>query len=340
MIRRLYLRIYLTTLGALATVVALFALASSVMWGRPGGPQMLRRLHSDALHLHVDGLAVIVIVALAVGLAMYPLVRALTRQIEALATSMDRFGAGDLATRASVTGSDEVAHLAASFNAMADRVASLMSAHGRMLANASHELRSPLARIRLALELHDTAPRAELLQGIRADCAEIDAQLEEILLASKLEAVGLERVDELDLAAVLAEECARLDIPFDVEHAPVRGDARLLRRMIRNLLDNALNHGQTGVDARVFVDGEGRRIVQVADRGPGIAEAERELIFEPFYRPANTRESGSGWGLGLALVRQISAEHGGAVRCLAREGGGCLFEVSLPAIRAEAVSPE
>ena len=333
MIRRLYLRIYLTALGALASVAVLLAIAWLLMLRQPGGMQLLRQLHGDALHLHIDGLAIIVAIALAVGLAMYPLVRGLTRQIEALATSMDRFGAGELSTRATVAGSDEVARLAASFNAMADRVAALLAAHGRMLANASHELRSPLARIRLALELHETAPRAELLQGIRRDCAEIDEHLEEILLASKLETIGIELRDDVDLAVLLAEECARLAIPFDVVPAEVRGDTRLLRRLIRNLLENALKHGQTGMEARVSVDGHGRCTLQVGDRGPGIAEGERELIFEPFHRPANTRESGSGWGLGLALVRQISEQHGGTVRCLPRVGGGCVFELSLPAAR-------
>jgi signal transduction histidine kinase len=338
-IRRLYLRIYLTTLGALASVAVLLALAWWLVLHRPGGLSLLRQLHANALQLHVDGFAIIVAIALAVGLAMYPLVRGLTRRIEALALRMDRFGAGELDTRATVSGSDEVARLATSFNAMADRVASLVSAHGRMLANASHELRSPLARIRLALALYDGAPRPDLLQGIRRDCAEIDDLLEEILLSSKLEALGIAAFHEVDLAVVLAEECARLDIPFDVEPAPVHGDTRLLRRLVRNLLENALKHGQTGVEARAFAKDGMRCIVQVDDRGPGVDEAERERVFEPFHRPANTRESGSGWGLGLALVRQIGDQHGGTVRCLSRVGGGCTFELELPAAAAERGAP-
>ncbi|GAB1595644.1 sensor histidine kinase [Lysobacter claricitrinus] len=332
MIRRLYLRIYLTTLGALASVVALFAIAWMLVLRQPDGTRLLRQLHANALQLHVDALVIVGAIAVAVALAIYPLVRGLTRQIEALSTSMDAFGAGDLASRAPVAGSDEVARLASSFNAMADRVALLLSAHARMLANASHELRSPLARIRLALELHAGTSRAELLDGIRHDCAEIDEHLEEILLASKLETVGVERREDVDFAVLLAEECARLDLPFDVTPARVSGDTRLLRRLVRNLLENALKHGQTGIEARVFVDDAGRCVLQVGDRGPGIAEDERERVFEPFHRPANTSESGNGWGLGLALVRQISQQHGGVVRCLPRPGGGCLFELSMPAL--------
>ena len=124
---------------------------------------------------------------------------------------------------------------------------------------------------------------------------------------------------------------ARGSRPFDTVPAEVRGNARLLRRLIRNLLENALKHGGTGVDAKLTIDANGDRILQVADRGPGIPEAERERIFEPFYRPANTAETGNGWGLGLALVRQIADRHRGSVRCLAREGGGCMFEVRLSA---------
>ena len=332
MIRRLYLRIYLAALAALASVVVLFGIAWWAVLREPGGSAWLRHLHSEALRVHFDGLVLIALIAAAVGVAMYPLARRLTGQIEALAATMDRFGAGELSTRAPVAGADEVARLAHSFNAMADRVAQLMSAHRRMLANASHELRSPLARIRLALELYGTDPRDALLQGIRQDCAEIDEQLEEILLASKLETIGIERREDVDLAILVAEECTRLAVPFDVATAPVRGDTRLLRRLVRNLLENALKHGRSGVEAQAYVDGTGDCVVRVQDRGPGVDPAERERIFEPFHRPADTRESGSGWGLGLALVRQISQQHQGHARCLPREGGGCTFELRLPSL--------
>jgi len=329
MIRRLYLRIYLATLGALATVVALFALAWHLAYGQPEGRQVLSHLHAMAM-VHVDGLAIIGIVATAVALAMYPVVRRLTRGFDALAASMERFGAGDLAARAPVAGVDEVARLGATFNAMADRVGALLEAHGRMLANASHELRSPLARIRLALELQATAPSEEWLAGMRRDCAEIDGQLEEILLASKLDTVGRAVDEDVELAALLAEECARLDVPFDAEQVDASGDPRLLRRALRNLLENAVKHGQAAVTATLRRDGTDA-LVEVCDRGPGIAQDERERIFEPFYRPAQSSETGTGWGLGLALVRQIATQHHGAVQCGARAGGGCVFTLRIPA---------
>jgi signal transduction histidine kinase len=285
-----------------------------------------------AWRLHHDGGVLVALVAALVALATYPVVRRLTQRLEALAASVERFGRGELDARAALAGHDEVSDLAARFNAMADRVAALLQAHGRLLANASHELRSPLARVRLALELHAQAPQAALLEGMRGDLAEIEAQIEEILLSSRLDAVdGSEGWGSVDLAPLAAEESARVGAAFEVEAAEVRGDARLLRRLVRNLVENARRHGGAEVETTVQVDADGRCVLRVRDRGPGIAAEERERIFEPFYRPARTRETGSGWGLGLALVRQIAHHHGGTVACLPREGGGCVFEVVLPA---------
>jgi signal transduction histidine kinase len=261
-------------------------------------------------------------------------VRRLTRRLEALSASVDRFGRGDLAARAPVAGKDEVSDLADRFNRMAGGVSALLEAHRTLLANASHELRSPLARVQMALDLYDTAPRPELLASIRRDCAEIDAQVEEILLASKLDSATTPPPSErLDLAAVVAEEAARVEVPFEVASLDVLGDTRLLRRLVRNLLENALKHGASEVAAELVDDGAGHAVLRVRDRGPGLPEAERERIFEPFYRPARSRETGTGWGLGLALVRQIATHHGGQVRCLDNPGGGCVFEVVLPLAR-------
>jgi signal transduction histidine kinase len=332
-IRRLYLRIYLATLGSLTSVFALFAVLWHLANRQPGGRQAMLTLHLHVLQGHIDGLTVVGAVVACVGLAMYPVVRRLTREFDALAASMQRFGEGDLTARAPVEGADEVARLGTTFNAMADRVGALLEAHSRMLANASHELRSPLARIRLALELHAGSPDDALLADIHRDCAEIDGQLEEILLASKLDTVGRVVDEAVDLAALLAEESTRANVPFDAESADVRGDPRLLRRALRNLLENAVTHGQAGVAATLQVDGPDA-VVRVSDRGPGIPLAERERIFEPFYRPAQSSETGTGWGLGLALVRQIATQHQGTVRCLARDGGGCVFELRVPACMA------
>jgi signal transduction histidine kinase len=300
------------------------------------GRKVVARMHSDSLHMHLGGLAMLALIALAVALGTYPVVRRLTRRLEALAASVDRFGQGDLAARVDVGGADELSSLASSFNRMADRVMALLDAHRRMLMNASHELRSPLARVRMALELHESTPREAWLQGMRRDCAEIDDQIEEILLASKLDTVDTVLPEQrVDLEVLLAEESARLGIPFDTVAADVRGDARLLRHLIRNLLENARKHGGGDVAARLVIEGQGTRVLQVSDRGAGIAEAERERIFEPFYRPASAAETGDGWGLGLSLVRQIAGFHHGSIACMPRDGGGCVFELRLPAPASE-----
>jgi signal transduction histidine kinase len=160
--------------------------------------------------------------------------------------------------------------------------------------------------------------------------AELDGLIDELLESSRLEArSSAERRDEVDLLALAAEEAARAGVEAEGTAVVVQGDARLLRRLVRNLLDNALRHGGgSPVSVRVEPREGGARL-SVADRGPGIAPDERERVFEPFYRPRGTAETGAGYGLGLALVRQIARAHGGEARCLAREGGGTLLEVDL-----------
>jgi signal transduction histidine kinase len=113
----------------------------------------------------------------------------------------------------------------------------------------------------------------------------------------------------------------------------IDGDATLLRRLIRNLLENAAKHGRPPITIAVTRHTDMARIV-VADAGEGIAAAERERVFEPFYRPAGHAESSGGWGLGLSLVRQIATRHGGVAACEAVPEGGSRFVVDLAIRRA------
>lgn len=211
-----------------------------------------------------------------------------------------------------------------------------MTANKTLLANASHELRSPLSRLRMALERLPASGANPAVSGeIARNIEELDALIGEILLASRIQAdnAGTFIEEPVDLAGVLAEECAAFGIEADVPGGMdifVRGDARLLRRLFRNLLENAARYGG-GELAEVTAGLDGATAwVTVCDRGPGIPGDEREKIFEPFYRLKNAPESAGGAGLGLALVRQIAERHGGTVRCLAREGGGSCFEIRLP----------
>src|SRR5215813_436809 len=183
-------------------------------------------------------------VALAVALCAYPVVRGLTRRLERLQTGVETLGAGDLTARVTVKGRDEVARLADSFNRAAGRIEELVGAHRLLLANASHELRTPLSRIRLGIELYENNRDPKLKGELARDIAELDLLIDEILLASRLDVAPALQVEAIDLLGLAAEECARYD-ECTLQGAPVaiRGDARLLRRLLRNLLDNAGNHG-------------------------------------------------------------------------------------------------
>jgi len=221
-----------------------------------------------------------------------------------------------------------VADLARSFNRAAERIQGLVEAQRRQLAFASHELRSPLARLRVALEMLKGDERVR--SGAARDIAELDALIGELLEASRVQATGAgAHAEPVDLLGLVAEEAARSGAEASGQPVVLRGDARLLRRLVKNLLENARRHGGGAqVEARVERLDAGARL-RVSDRGPGVPEAERERIFEPFYRPPGAPETGSSYGLGLALVRQIARAHGGDARCLGREGGGTVFEVDL-----------
>lgn len=271
------------------------------------------------------------LMGLLIAAASYPFVRRLTGRLERLRGRVEALGSGNLKARVDVEGHDEIAALARSFNRAAEQIDSLVQSQRDLLANASHELRSPLTRIGLAFELLAESSRPELRDQVQRDIAELDELIGELLLASRLQAlVQVERPEPIDLLALAASEAAHVGAHVSGEVVQVRADSRLLRRMIRNLLENARRYGGgTAIDVGVHGDDTGI-VLRVEDRGPGIPENERERVFEPFYRRAGTAESGHGVGLGLALVRQIAQRHGGEVRCLPRAGGGTCFEVVLP----------
>jgi signal transduction histidine kinase len=272
----------------------------------------------------------LLLIGLVVAVVAYPMTRRMTKRLEGLKQAVEALGEGDFKTRVEAKGCDEVTSLATSFNLAAERIESLLLAHKQLLANASHELRSPLTRIRLALEMQAERPIPELQDEMKQNIAELDQLIEEILLASRLDSSREPlHTDDIDLAALLAEECARSEAQCEAVPMNIRGDDRLLRRLLRNLLENARRHGGDAVQATLRKDA-GQVVIQVCDNGKGIPAEERERIFEPFYRPVGSREKEGSYGLGLSLVRQIAQRHGGNVRCVAGPTGGACFEVSLP----------
>ncbi|MEZ5810592.1 MAG: ATP-binding protein [Rhizobiaceae bacterium] len=283
-----------------------------------------------ALHPLVNLVLFLGSIAVSVVLASYPLVRRLTRRLERLQKGVERIGGGELSTRVEVEGRDEVAALADSFNEAAAKIEQLVEANRLLLANASHELRTPLARIRLGIEMLEKKEDPERRKALKRDIGELDMLIDEILLMSRLEAgAGSGHAEAVDLVALIAEECARFDHCSVSGRAPdITGDPNLLRRLVRNLLKNAVDHGAPPVEAEVEAAGDIVRLT-VGDCGPGIAEENRDKVFEPFYRdPA--RQNSDGYGLGLALVRQIAEAHGGtaAVATRARTRSGII--VTLP----------
>jgi signal transduction histidine kinase len=279
--------------------------------------------------------ALLVVLFAAVAAGAWPVVRRLTRRLEALKQGVEAFGAGALHRRVAEDGRDEVAALGASFNRAASRIEALLRSHQSLLANASHELRSPLARLKMAVSMLEDAPaaqRSSLRQEIHTNIGELDALVEEVLLASRLDAgAALQRKDPVELLALAAEEAARIHAGVEGQTVQVAGDERLLRRALRNLLENAQRYGVDAVSVDVQRNAAGQAELLVCDRGPGVPEAYRERIFEAFFRLPGHAEREGGVGLGLALVRQIALAHGGSVRCEPREGGGSCFRLSLPA---------
>lgn len=268
-------------------------------------------------------------IAALIALISYPLIRGLTRRIERLQLGVETLGEGNLATRIVVEGDDEVAQLAISFNKAAERIQALVTSQRLLLANTSHELRTPLSRLRLALTLFEDTGDAKYTQAIRKDLIELEELIESLLTTSRIESLQqIEAPETIDLLALCAEEAAHFEnVSLEGKTIEIKGDAKLLRRLIRNLLDNAHLHGQPPVTLHIQ-HSPNSALIDVCDEGQGIAAAEREKIFEPFHR---ARRDTPGTGLGLALVRRIARLHGGDVTYVppAPQQKSC-FRVRLP----------
>ena len=282
----------------------------------------------------------VVIVGLAllvVAIATRPLAQRISRPLERLTAAARRLGGGDLSARAPADGAhgrrgDEISELTRAFNEMAERVERLVRSEKDLLANVSHELRSPLARIRVALALLPCEADGDdrRVRDVERDLAELDRLIEDVLTAARLDVTGLPaRIGAVDARVLLADiaERARHDpltagLPVRVEDGPpvaFTADESLLRRALWNLVENAAKYGAPPITLSAVVEGE-RVALGVSDAGRGVAPADRERVFEPFYRgdAARTPDPGGddarrGVGLGLTLARRIAEVHGGAI---------------------------
>lgn len=299
------------------------------------------------------------IVLLVVGVATRPLARRISRPLERLTDAVRRLGGGDLGARVPITlgrhrRADELTELTRAFNEMAERLERLVRGEKQLLANISHELRSPLARIRMALELLPREGDSDRrLRDVERDLAELDRLIEDVLTTARLDASDLPaRLATLDASLLLAQLAERarhdpLTAPMTVrieEGPPVTliADEALLRRALWNLIENAAKYGAPPITLAVARRGDAVSL-SVSDEGAGIPPAHRERVFAPFYRgdAARTPEAGSearrGVGLGLTLARRVAEVHGGTITIgpAAIDNGqerGCRVVLSLPPV--------
>jgi two-component system sensor histidine kinase CpxA len=280
----------------------------------------------------------------------------LARPLERLADAADRFGGGDLKARTRAAGTTgrwvarEVLEVATSFNRMADRVEAMVRSQRELLGAISHELRSPLGRAHVALEIARdrleaepaSRPASTSLDEVETQLGQVNAILGDLLDVARTGLTDL-RKEKLDLAAWLRPVLAKEPTPPAVDLVVDRNasglelvfDPSLLARVIHNLLENARTHGHPpdrAIEVRIAREGPMAKIV-VRDRGPGLPPGFADQAFEPFVRaePSRTRPAaGSGSGLGLAIVRRVVEAHSGRVHAGNTEGGGAEISVELP----------
>ena len=287
------------------------------------------------------------------SLLCYGLARSLTSPIVRLREATRQLAAGNLQARVGPRlgrRRDELAELGRDFDRMAGRIESLLGSQRRLIGDISHELRSPLARLNVALELARRtadASTGRALDRIERETGRLDELVGQLLSLARLESADpVTEKTNLDLSALVCEVVADADFEaqgrgrsvqmVEVQPAAVSGNLALLRSAIENIVRNAVRYTAEGtaVEVVVRVDTEmagTAAVVSVRDHGPGVSEAALENLFQPFYRvePARDRESG-GTGLGLAITRRVSELHGGTVSAANVPDGGLAVELRLP----------
>jgi two-component system sensor histidine kinase CpxA len=288
------------------------------------------------------------------ALISYFLARSLVTPLEELRKASRRIAAGNLATRVSKnmpSRQDEIGQLATDFDIMASRLQAMQQANQRLMQDVSHELRSPLARLSVALEIARKKGVGEIeseIDRIALESKRLETLVNEVLSLLRESSEMTPRADEdLDLSALLSDlvEVVNYEVPEGkpgiswqgAAPCDFQGDRELLWRAMENLLRNALRH--TNPEKGVLLDlivGKRKSSVQleVRDFGAGVPEGELEKIFEPFYRVQESRDRGSGGhGLGLSIADTAVRRHGGAIRASNAEDGGLIVRISLPLTR-------
>src|SRR5256885_2329966 len=264
-------------------------------------------------------------------LAAYLLVSRLNLPLRALAEGAGAIGKGKIPDPVPESGPEEIRTLSHAFNQMSRDLARLDADRALILAGVSHDLRTPLSRLRLGLEM--SGAEAQLREGMTADIEEMDRTVNQFLDFARTD--GGEPVQSADLAAIAAEVAEHYrrrgkSIATDFSHVPeLPLQLMSMPRVVLNLIDNALRYGEKEVSVAVRAE-DGAVVLQVADRGPGIPESEAERLKQPFTRLEVARSDKGGAGLGLAIVERVVRAHRGRFELLAREGGGLVARIRLP----------
>jgi two-component system osmolarity sensor histidine kinase EnvZ len=274
--------------------------------------------------------AIVLLLALA---GAYAAVATINRPLKALTRATAQMGQGRVPPPVEVHGPLEISTLATAFNQMAADIKRLDDERALLLAGVSHDLRSPLARIRLGVEMLEEPGGGALKADMVRDIEDIDAAINQFLdfarLADAEAAVGDGDLNALVRGVVDRYVRAGENVTMELTPLPaltLRPVA--LQRLVANLVDNALRHSGTTVEVKTVAEGNAAAI-EVLDRGPGIPAAEAERMLQPFTRLEGAR-TGPGTGLGLAIVDRIARMHGGSIQLLQREGGGLRARVELP----------
>lgn len=287
----------------------------------------------------------LIIVGIVAALLVLPLSHRITRRVTELHQLAQDWAEGRLDRRAQIRGKDEIAQLGTVFNTMAENLQKTLQQRKEYLALISHELKSPLARMRIALELladknENKADVLEIIQGIKSEISESEQLIEQLLVLSRIEMALPSSIREaFDLNAVIKRaidhvmpmaHVAHVEIVHELSPvAQVNGDASQIQRAIANVLENGVKYSPPESKILIKTKLDQKTVeISVADSGPGIPEQDREKIFEPFYRGTQPEQK-EGAGLGLFIARRIVELHNGKIRALPNDPKGTILQITL-----------
>lgn len=323
----------ITTVLAVAELVVITLFFALTVRPHFESDELNRQLR--AAHFVLIGPVLLIIITMVV--VAHLRLRKLLLPLRALADGVNRLTSGDLDVVVPGSSRDEFATLTNAFNQMVRRVREMIAAREQLLRDVSHELRSPITRIKVALELlPDSEPRARL----GADVRELEAMVTELLEMERLRSGYEIRKEPIDLVllarnviASFGETTPPIVLRTGGDAIVVQADSRMMSVVLRNLVENAVTHSlpdSAPVELTIDQVTDGARL-RVIDDGPGIPESETENIFEPFYRLDRSRSRRTGgYGLGLSICKRVVTAHGGTIAVHRRDGRGTIFEIVLP----------